>query len=284
MSRPGSLRTYLGTAPGVGKTYRMLADGSRRAETGDEVVVGWVERHGRPRTAARAGDLEVIMPRRVVYRGHSFADLDVKAVIESGADLGLIDELAHTLPDGRRRRWEDVAEILAAGLDVWTTTNVANLQTVRDYAARITGVGAVESVPDEFVRSGDVVLIDMPADALRRRISSGSVYSSDQVGGALADYFRVDNLEALSELGRAWMAGELEEAGDQLLIRRGLARPQSRPLIMAGITGSRGAERVIRRAAWLARQDDGDLLVVNIEESDGWPRNRARRRSSASAS
>jgi two-component system sensor histidine kinase KdpD len=232
-------------------------------------VVGWVEQHGRSETRAQLGDLVIVAPAALAYRGSTFADLDVNAIIASGADVVLVDELAHTTPDGSRRRWEDVADIRAAGLDVLTTTNVANLHSVRDYAARLTGAGLVESVPDEVVRSGEIVLVDLPAEALRRRIASGRVYSADRVGGALGEYFRVSNLEALSELAKAWMTGNAEIVGEELLARRGLAEPRSRPLVVAGVSASDWGERVIRRAAQLADEDDADLLVVHVNVADG---------------
>ena len=277
MAGQGALRTYLGTAPGVGKTYAMLSEGHRRAAGGDRVVVGWIERHGRDETRAQLEDLEILAPRTITYRGGTFPDLDVDAVIASDADLVLVDELAHTSADSRRRRWEDVADIRAAGLDVLTTTNVANLDSVRDYAARLTGAGTVESVPDEFVRSGEVVLIDLPAEALRRRIASGRVYSADRVGGALAEYFRASNLEALSELARAWINDTVRTVGDELLALRGLASAATRPLVVAGVSDSDWGERVIRRAAELAAEDDADLLVVHVNVADGFtPRPGAR--------
>ena len=268
LGTPGSLRTYLGIAPGVGKTYTMLAEGRRRRDGGERVVVGWVERHGRAETRSELGDLEVIAPRTALYRGVAFAELDVQAVVASGAELVLVDELAHTVPDRDRGRWEDVVDLLAAGLDVLTTVNVANLRSVRDYAARITGAGVVEPVPDEFVRSGEVVLVDMAAEALRRRIASGKVYSADQVGGALADYFRSSNLEALSELGRAWMAGGVEVAGPALLVRQGPSTPAMRPSVVAGVSGSARGEHVVRRAARLAREHDAELVVVHVDLED----------------
>jgi two-component system sensor histidine kinase KdpD len=252
----------------VGKTYTMLAEGRRRRDGGERVVVGWVERHGRAETRSQLADLEVIAPRNALYRGVAFAELDVQAVVDSGADLVLVDELAHTVPDRGRGRWEDVVDVLASGLDVLTTVNVANLQSVRDYAARITGVGAVELVPDEFVRSGEVVLVDMGAEALRRRIASGKVYSADQVGGALADYFRTSNLDALTQLGRAWMAGDVNVAGTELLVRQGLSTPATRPLVVAGVSGSGRGEHVVRNAARLAREHDADLVVVHVELED----------------
>ena len=216
----------------------MLAEGRNRAASGERVVIGWLETHGRAQTDRQAEGLEVIEPQLVEYRGSRFPEFDPAAAIASGADVVLVDELAHMSPDRSRQRWEDVADVLAAGLDVVTTANVAHLRSVRDYAAQITGVGTVASVPDEFVRSGDVVLVDMPADALRRRIASGSVYSAEQVGGALADYFRAANLAALSELGRAWMDGTAEDLAEELLARLGLAGSAVPPVVLAADSGS----------------------------------------------
>ena len=272
MAGVGSLRTYLGTAPGVGKTFAMLAEGQRRAQAGEKVVIGWLQPQDRAGTRRQAGGLDMLPPRSISYRGAVFADFDAAAAIASGADVVLVDELAHATPDNSRQRWEEVADVLAAGLDVVTTANVAHLRSVRDYAARITGVGIVASVPDEFVRSGEVVLVDVTPEALRARIAVGAVYSAAQVGGALADYFRAANLQALSELARAWMAGTAEAAGEDLLARRGLASSPTPPVIIAGDSGSRFGETVIHRAAELARADDADLLVVHVQIADGLAR------------
>ena len=272
MARTGSLRTYLGTAPGVGKTFAMLAEGRRRAQAGEKVVVGWLQPQDRAGTSRQAGGLELLPPRTIAYREAVFADFDAPAAIASGADVVLVDELAHATPDRSRQRWEDVADVLAAGLDVITTANVAHLRSVRDYAARITGVGIVASVPDEFVRSGEVMLVDPPPEALRARIAAGAVYSAAQVGGALADYFRTANLQALSELARAWVAGTAEAVGEDLLVRRGLAEPSAPPVVIAGDSGSPRGEAVIHRAAELARADDADLLVVHVQVADGLSR------------
>ena len=269
MTSHGALVTYLGTAPGVGKTYAMLGAGRRRAEGGERVVVGWLERHGRAETRAQLGDLAIVAPGEVSYGGSTFPELDVDAVIGSGADVVLVDELAHTRPDGTRKRWEDVADIRAAGIDVLTTANVANLRSVRDYAALVTGAGAVECVPDEFVRSGEVVLVDVPPEVLRRRIASGQVYEAERVGGALSHYFRTANLEALGELAHAWMAGNVNEVGDEILLRSGLADAQSRPLVLAGVSGSDWGEAVLRRASDVAAEQDADLLVAHVNVADG---------------
>jgi two-component system, OmpR family, sensor histidine kinase KdpD len=264
MRARGSLRTYLGTAPGVGKTYAMLAEGRRREERGERVVIGWVERKGREATRRQRGDLEIIAPHEVLYRGVAFSELDIEEVISSGADVVLIDELAHRWPDGSRRRLDDVGAVLDAGIDVMTTLNVASLESVRAYAAQLTGVGSTESVPDDFVRSGEIVLVDLPADMLRRRIASGAVFSAADVGGALAEFFKVSNLEALSTLAVAWMDDELDRVGQELLVTRGLSTPSDPPLVLAGDSGSEWGKWVIQRAAELARDADADLLVVHV--------------------
>ena len=272
MAGTGSLRTYLGTAPGVGKTFAMLAEGRRRAQAGQTVAIGWLEPQDRAATSRQADGLQMLAPRTITYRGADFADFAAPAAIASGADVVLVDELAHATPDRSRQRWEDIADVLAAGLDVITTATVAHLRSVRDYAARLTGVGPVECVPDEFVRSGEVVLLDPPPEALRARIAAGVVYSAIQVGGALADYFRVANLQALSELARAWMAGTAEAVGEDLLVRRGLAEPPAAPVIIAGDSGKPWGEAVIHRAAELARADDAQLFVVHVQIDDGLAR------------
>jgi K+-sensing histidine kinase KdpD len=151
----------------VGKTYAMLDEGNRRADNGEHVVVGWVERHGRGETRARLGDLPIVPPRQVMYRGTTFPDLDVEAVISTGADVVLVDEMAHTSADGRRR-WEDIEAILGAGMDVMTTINVANLSSVRDYAAQVTGAGTVETVGDELLRGRGLL-----APPARRSVVAG---------------------------------------------------------------------------------------------------------------
>jgi len=263
---PGRLRTYLGSAPGVGKSYSMLAEGRRRADAGERVVVGWIERHGRSETRAQLGELEVIPPRQATYRGSVFPELDVGGVLAAQPDLVLVDELAHGVPDTGRGRWEDVAELLAAGVDVATTANVANLESVRDYAARLTGVGVVESVPDRFVRAGEVIVVPMAVDALRRRIAAGKVYSADRVGGALAEYFQASNLEALNELCEAWVTDRVDDVGRDLLARRGLSE---RATVVAAVSGSERGEAVIRAAAQFAADREADFEVIHVDASEG---------------
>jgi two-component system sensor histidine kinase KdpD len=261
--RAGRLMTFLGTAPGVGKTYRMLAEARRRAEAGEAVVIGWLERHDRPSPGDQALPLAVVPPRSVSYHGSAFEEFDVAGVLAQGPDVALVDELAHTSVDGRKRH-DDVGVLLAVGIDVMTTVNVANLMSVRDIAARITGAGALEGVPDEFVRAGEVVLVDLPVEALRRRVASGQVYSADRVGGALANYFRPSNLAALSELGIAWLEGTVEEAFSFLDHAAG-----DRAKVIAGVSSSPRGAAVIERAAVLAGDEDADLIVVHVALDDG---------------
>ena len=266
----GRLVTYLGTAPGVGKTYRMLAEGRARALAGEDVVIGWVERHGRAATREQALHLEIVPPRTFAYRGFEFEDADVPAVFDRRPDVVLVDELAHSNPDGRKR-YEVVEELLDAGIDVMTTVNAANLLSVRDIAARITGAGALEAVPDHVVRAGDVVLVDLPPEALRRRIASGQVYSADQVGGALANYFRPSNLSLLSQLARAWLDGTVDETF-AFLDREAVGRPK----VIAGVSSSTRGQAVIERAAVLAGEDDAQLDVVHVDLQDGFGRSQER--------
>jgi two-component system sensor histidine kinase KdpD len=247
----------------------MYMEGQRRARAGDRVVVGWRERHGREATRDAATGLELISAKLVEYRGRSFEEVDVDAIVLEKPDLVLVDELAHTYPDGSRKRCQDVAALLEAGLNVITNVNVANLVSVREYAAELTGAGTVEFVPDEFVRAGDVILVDLPPEVLRRRIAAGRVYSAEYVGGALANYFRTANLTALGELARAWMEGTVDEVGQALLASRGLLSEPQRPAVVAGVSGSEWSEKVIQEAIERAAEDDADLLVVHVSLTDG---------------
>jgi two-component system, OmpR family, sensor histidine kinase KdpD len=269
MPGPGHLTTFLGTAPGVGKTYSMLNEARRRAGQGERVVVGWFEEHGRPETLAQLAGLEMIPPLSVEYRGRSFSEMDIAAVRSASPDVVVVDELAHSWPDGDRKRWADVNQLLETGADILTSLNVANLMSARDYVARITGAGSIEAVPDELVRSGRVILVDLPAAELRSRLSSGKVFSADQVGGALGEYFRMSNLEALSALGQAWMDRAVSDVGEQLLAQRGIDPLNPRSVIMAGVSESPWGEAVILRAAQLACDEDSELLVIHARIADG---------------
>ena len=258
---------------GVGKTYAMFNEGWRRAQAGEDVVIGYWERHGRPETGAQLRQLELVPPRVITYKGAEFEELDVAAVVRRAPDVALVDELAHTGVADRCPRWRDVEELRRAGIDVISTLNVANLDAVREYAAEVTGAGAVECVPDDVLRDARVDLVDLPPDALRQRVAAGYVYSADRVGGALANYFRAENLAALSELGRAWMNGTLDEEGPAIVARHTGVR--ARPVVVAGVSGGESGESVIRRAAELAATTDSDLVVAHVVDGGGGGTTRA---------
>ncbi len=247
----------------------MLSAARQRRAAGIRVVVGWVDAHGRSGTIAAMADMDIHPPRQVGYHGREYPEVDVEGLLASEPDLVVIDELAHSWPGVQRRRWEDVTDVLNQGIDVLTALNVANLDSTREYAARITGAGGVEAVPDDLVRSGEVILVDPAPDVLRRRLVSGAVFSAEQVGGALGQYFRFSNLEALSELAKGWVDGEVETVGEDLLARRGLAPLATRPVVLAGVSESAWGEAVILRGAQLACDEDSELVVVHANVSDG---------------
>ncbi len=274
MSRRGALRVYLGAAPGVGKTFAMLDEGRRRAGRGADVVVGLVETHGRPRTAAQLDGLEVLPRRDVVYRGGTFAELDVEAVLARSPDVALVDELAHTnVPGtGHEKRWQDIEQLLEAGIDVISTVNVQHLESLNDVVEAITGVPQRETVPDSVVRAAEQVeLVDMTPEALRRRMAHGNIYGADKVDAALSNYFRPGNLTALRELALLWLADAVDEGLKRYRDQHGIAATwETRERVVVALTGGPEGETLIRRAARIAaRASGGDLLAVHVSRSDG---------------
>jgi len=272
MSR-GRLRIYLGAAPGVGKTFAMLNEGRRRLERGTDVVVGFVETHGRANTAAQMADLEVVPRRRITYRGAEFEEMDVDAVIARRPQVALVDELAHTNVPGssNEKRWEDVEEILDAGIDVISTLNIQHLESVNDVVERITGIEQQETVPDAIVRAAEQVeIVDMTPEALRRRMAHGNVYPAERIDAALGNYFRPGNLAALRELALLWVADKVDESLQQYMEDHGIeATWETRERVVAAITGAPGGDDLIRRAARMAYRHRGDLIGVHVRSSDG---------------
>lgn len=269
----GVLRVYLGAAPGVGKTYKMLEEGRRRLERGTDVVVAVVETHGREQTARLLDGFEVVDRRTVTYRGATLDDLDLDAVLARRPQVALVDEMAHTNAPGSRhgKRWEDIDELLDAGIDVITTVNVQHLESLNDALTRITGVEQRETIPDEIVRRADQIeLVDMAPEALRRRIVHGNVYPQDRIDAALGNYFRPGNLTALRELALLWVADRVD---DELLDYRaahGIERPwETRERIVVAITGAPSGEVLLRRAARIAERSRGELIGVHVRRSDG---------------
>ncbi|WP_051831077.1 MULTISPECIES: sensor histidine kinase [Streptomyces] len=270
----GRLRIYLGAAPGVGKTYAMLAEAHRRQERGTDVVVAFVEDHGRRRTADMVAGLEVVLRQQVMHRGARFSEMDLDAVLARRPQVALVDELAHTNVPGCRnaKRWQDVEELLAAGIDVVSTVNVQHLASLGDAVTGITGVRQRETVPDEVVRRADQIeLVDMSPQALRRRLAHGNVYAPEKIDAALANYFRPGNLTALRELALLWTADRVDEYLQKYRAEQGIEGTwQARERIVVGLTGGPEGATLIRRAARIAaRVSGGELLAVHISRSDG---------------
>ncbi|MGZ6925747.1 MAG: DUF4118 domain-containing protein [Acidimicrobiia bacterium] len=269
----GKLRIYLGAAPGVGKTFAMLNEGRRRRDRGTDVVIGYVETHARPNTAAQIGDLEVVPRKVVAYRGTSFEEMDVDAVIARAPSVALVDELAHSnIPGGRNeKRWQDVEELLDAGIDVISTVNIQHLESMNDVVEQITGIEQRETIPDEVVRrAGQVELVDQTPEALRRRMAHGNIYKPEKVDAALANYFRVGNLGALRELALMWTADRVDEALEEYREAHGITGTwETRERVVVAITGAPGGDDVIRRAARMAMRTRGELLGVHVRPADG---------------
>jgi two-component system sensor histidine kinase KdpD len=262
----GELRIYLGAAPGVGKTYAMLEEAHRRAERGTDVVVAFVETYGREHTAAMIGGLEVVPSRST--------EMDVDAVLARRPDVAVVDELAHTNGAGCRntKRWQDVRELLDAGITVLSTVNIEHLESLNDVVARITGVVQRETVPDAVVRAAEQVeLVDMTPEALRRRMAHGNIYRPERVDAALGNYFRAGNLTALRELALLWLADKVEAQLDEYRADHDIDTAWgTRERIVVALTGGPEGGTLIRRAARIAAGIKGaDLLAVHVARDDG---------------
>nr|WSY50531.1 sensor histidine kinase KdpD [Streptomyces sp. NBC_00886] len=270
----GKLRIYLGAAPGVGKTYAMLSEAHRRVERGTDCVIAFVEHHGRPRTEVMLHGLEEIPRRELEYRGTTFTEMDIDAVLARDPQVAMVDELPHTNVPGSRntKRWQDVEELLAAGIDVVSTVNIQHLESLGDVVESITGVRQQETVPDEVVRRADQIeLVDMSPQALRRRMAHGNIYKPDKVDAALSNYFRPGNLTALRELALLWVADRVDAYLTEYRSEHQVSTIWgSRERIVVGLTGGPEGRTLIRRAARLAEKGaGGEVLAVYISRSDG---------------
>jgi two-component system sensor histidine kinase KdpD len=273
MSR-GELRIYLGAAPGVGKTYAMLEEGHSRQDRDADVVVGIVESHGRVRTAAMIGDLELLPRRSIEYRGSEFEEMDLDALLARAPQIALVDELAHTNIPGSRnaKRWQDIEELLDAGITVLSTLNIQHLESLNDVVQQITGTAQRETVPDAWVRQADQIeLIDMTPEALRRRMTHGNIYQPEKINTALTNYFRVGNLTALREIALLWLAGKVDDQLDRYRAEHGVAATwEARERVVVALPGGPEGETLIRRAARIASRSTGaDLMAVHVARHDG---------------
>jgi two-component system sensor histidine kinase KdpD len=260
------LRVYLGAAPGVGKTFAMLSEGRRRAARGAIVVVGCVETYGRPSTIEMLSDLDVLEPRRIEYRGSMFDELDVETLRARRPEIALIDELAHTNVPGshRTKRWEDVVDILGAGIEVITTVNIQHVESLNDVVANVTGIRQRETVPDWVVEMADQIeLVDMSPHALQRRMLHGNIYPDPRKAElALQRFFTMDNLTALRELALMRVANQVDET---LLSRwSGGRTPDTRERVLVCVTPADTWGDLVRRGARIAQRARGDLLVAHV--------------------
>lgn len=271
--RRGELRIYLGAAPGVGKTYAMLNEAHRRLERGTDVVVGFVEDHGRAKTAALLDGLEVVPRRRVSHRGVELTEMDLDALLARKPEIAVVDELAHTNVPGSRneKRWQDIDELLDAGINVLSTVNVQHLESLNDVVETITGVRQQETVPDEVVRrAGQIELADITPEALRRRMAHGNVYAADKVDAALGNYFRTGNLTALRELALLWLADQVDVALRRYRAEKKITDTwEARERVVVAVTGGSESETLIRRARRIAARAGAELQVVHVLRGDG---------------
>jgi two-component system, OmpR family, sensor histidine kinase KdpD len=269
----GHLRVYLAAAAGAGKTIAMLDDGQRRRALGADVVIAVIEDHGRPLTQAHAAGLAAVPMRACEYHGARFEEMDLDGVLRRNPDVALADELAHTnVPSAglNAKRWQDVLDLLDAGIDVITTVNIQHLDSVADTVEQITQVRVRERVPDWVVRRADQIeFVDASPGQLRHRLQQGEIYPPGQVAQALTHFFRADNLSALRELALRFLAGEPEEDFARHLARlRARARTDAAERMLVGVTPAPGAEAMVRRAAQMAARIEADLEVAHVACQD----------------
>ncbi|HUJ65263.1 MAG TPA: universal stress protein [Acidimicrobiales bacterium] len=270
----GHFRIYLGAAAGVGKTYAMLNEGRRRVERGTDVVVGFVEPHGRIHTQEMTDGLESVPRQMVEYRGTVFPEMDLPAVLARHPKVALVDELAHTNVPGsgpHQKRWQDVLDLLEAGIDVITTVNIQHLESIADAVEQITGVQVRERVPDWVLRKADQIeLVDSSPEQLRRRRLHGNIYPPEKVPQALQNFFRQENLTALRELSLRFLADETEEELLAYLQTRRTDAPwETSERILVAVTRAPGTDAIVRRAARMASRIKADLHAIHVVTDEG---------------
>jgi two-component system sensor histidine kinase KdpD len=290
----GHLKVFIGMAPGVGKTYRMLQEGVAEADSGRDVVIGYLEPHGREETVAQAEGLETLPRRHLLYRGTPLQEMDLPALIERRPELALIDELAHTNAPGveHEKRYEDVRDVLDAGIDVYSTVNVQHLESLNDQVTQLTGATVRETIPDEVLSAADeVVLIDLTPEALIARLRAGKVYRPERVQAALNNFFKIENLSALRETALRQVAEDVEvkrlvrespqppRRDEEGLAVAGPEAPQAiAERLLALATLAPHSERIVRRAWRSAQRLDADLDVLVVRPPGRPPSTEDRRR------
>jgi two-component system sensor histidine kinase KdpD len=269
----GHLKVFLGAAPGVGKTWEMLASAQRAAAEGRDVLIGVVETHGRAGTERQIGDLPILPRRTIAYRGQVLEEFDVDAALARLPGLLLVDELAHTNAPGSRhnKRWEDVAELLDAGIDIWATLNVQHLESLNDDVARITGVRVTETLPDRVLEMADEIeFIDLSPAELRARLKDGQIYRPDVAARALQSFFREGNLAALREIGLRRAAQRVDQDVRDYMRQHAVAGPwPAGDRVLALVGADSAAESVVRQAKRLADALRAPWLALHVERLDG---------------
>jgi two-component system sensor histidine kinase KdpD len=267
----GRLKVYLGSAAGVGKTYRMLEEAHQLRREGHDVVLGFIETHGRSETKARIGDLEIIPLRPISYRGATFDEMDVDAILARKPGYAVVDELAHTNVSGSRhnKRYQDVEELIANGINVITAFNIQHLESLNQMVQRITGVEVRETVPDTFLgRADQVVTVDVSVDELRQRLREGKIYPQDRIEQALRSFFRPSNLASLRELALREVARDQSRQREELesLKREGGRRTAVTERVMVCLSSNpQGSKAILRKAARTAAQLNADWYAVHVE-------------------
>jgi two-component system sensor histidine kinase KdpD len=251
----------------------MLDEGFRRRLRGTDVVIGYVETHGRPNTDSQVRDLEIVPRVTREYRGAELEEMDLEAVLRRAPEVALVDELAHTNAPGstNEKRWQDVEVLLDAGIDVITTVNIQHLESVNDVVEKITGIIQQETVPDSVVRRAEQIeLVDVTPEALRRRMAHGNIYAADKIDASLSNYFRVGNLSALRELALLWLADRVEDALQQYQDVHDIDHTwETRERLIVGVNGSHADEVLLRRAARIASRTGAELYAVHVVSADG---------------
>jgi two-component system sensor histidine kinase KdpD len=267
----GTLKVYIGGSAGVGKTYRMLEEARRLRAQGHDVVIGLVETHGRAETAAMIGDLEIVPLRNVNYQGTSLSEMDFDAILKRKPEFAIVDELPHTNAPGsrHRKRYQDVEELLGAGINVITTMNVQHLESLKQVVRRITGVDVGETVPDTFLlRADQVVTVDIPIEELRQRLREGKIYPPERVDSALKNFFKPSNLAALRELALREVADDQSRHREEFerLKRDGGARsPVTERLMVCLSLDPSASQELLRKAARAAARLNADWYAVHVD-------------------
>ena len=270
-TKKGELKVYLGGAAGVGKTYRMLEEAHQLREQGHDVVLGFIETHGRAETGARIGDLELVPLRKIPYRGVTLEEMDVDAIIARKPEFAVVDELAHTNAAGSHhsKRYQDVEELTAAGINVITAFNVQHLESLNQMVRRITGVEIRETIPDTFLaRAGQVVTVDISVEELRQRLREGKIYPPEQVEQALRNFFKPANLASLRELALREVARDQSRQREELeLLKRehGRRTAVTDRVMVCLSSNPEGSEELLRKAARTAARLNADWYAVHVE-------------------